>query len=125
MPKKSKKRPKVKCEVCDCRDIETLERHHIIPRTELNCTHDDFNIAILCSNCHKKHHLGDLKIIGVFPSTDPSGVSLIYELNGEKNLDVEDPYFIPKPKEMKVPENYYGREDGKAVGDEQETDSTE
>lgn len=116
---------KNKCEICGYNNKSGLQVHHIIPRTDVNCTNDPFNLCVLCANCHNKVHRSDLNIIGVFPSTDPSGVSLIYELNGEKNVDVEDPYFTPKPKVMKIPENYYGREDGETVGDEQETDSTE
>lgn len=117
-----KKRPKVRCEICGETNIAVLERHHIVPRTELNCTHDDFNIAILCGNCHTKHHAGMIKIIGVFPSTDPSGVSLIYEENGQKNVDIEEPYYVPKLKKMKV---YYGREKVKATECESKTDSDE
>lgn len=97
-----KVRPKVKCECCGESDKNILEKHHIIPRTDPNCTNDNFNIAILCSNCHSKVHLGSLKIIGVFPSTDPSGFTLVYELNGVKNIDLDKPYHTPKPKSMKI-----------------------
>ena len=113
---------KVKCEVCGASDRCTLHSHHIIPRVDSMCTNDRFNIAILCSNCHNKVHAGVLKIIGVYPSTDPSGVTLIYELGGEKNIDgIDDPYLTPKSKSMKV---HYGREISKAVRNEQETDSS-
>lgn len=109
------KRPKIKCEVCGESDSRILEYHHIIPRTDLNCSHDNMNLAVLCSNCHSKIHLGNLKVFGVLPSTDPSGFTLIYELDGVKNIDVDVPNFVKKPKEMKV---FYGREDGKTPGDE-------
>lgn len=106
--KTSKKRPKIQCEVCGEKDIKILERHHIIPRTDPDCTHDDFNIAILCPSCHSKVHTGSLRIIGVFPGTrPPSGVILVYELDGVKNVDIDEAYFTPKPKSMKVS---YGRE---------------
>lgn len=93
-------RPKIKCEVCGESDKKILEKHHIIPRTDPNCTNDDMNIAILCGNCHSKLHTGSLKIIGVFPSTDPTGFTLIYELDGKKNLDIDKPYVEIKKKEM-------------------------
>jgi len=93
-------RPKVKCEVCGELDVKILEKHHIIPRTDLNCTNDDLNIAVLCASCHSKFHTGSLKIIGVFPST--AGFTLVYELNGKKNLDLDEPYLQPKKKEMKL-----------------------
>ena len=73
------------------------------------------NLAVLCGNCHSKIHLGNLKVFGVLPSTDPSGFILIYELNGVKNIDVDVPNFVKKPKEMKV---FYGREDGKTPGNQ-------
>jgi len=109
--------PKILCEVCGEKDVSVLERHHIIPRTELNCTHDDYNICVLCANCHSKTHLGTLKIIGVFPGTrPPTGRVLIYELDGVKNIDVDEPYYIPKPKEMKV---HYGPDPSGTDGGEQ------
>lgn len=115
------KRPKIICEVCGETDVKILERHHIIPRTDINCTHDDFNIAVLCSNCHSKTHTGSLKIIGVYPGTrPPTGRILIYELNGVKNVDLDVPYCSPQPKEMKV---YYGQESDSTDGGEQEGDS--
>jgi hypothetical protein len=105
--KKSDKRPKIECEVCGEKDTDILERHHIIPRTDLECTNDDFNLAVLCRNCHGKLHAGNLKIIGVFPGTKPpSGRILVYELDGVKNIDIDESYFTPKPKSVQV---HYGR----------------
>ena len=115
------KRPKIVCEVCGETDTKILERHHIIPRTELNCTNDDYNLGILCSSCHSKTHTGSLKIIGVFPGTrPPSGRVLIYELDGVKNIDIDEPYYTPKPQEMKV---HYGPESSDPNGSEQEGDN--
>jgi len=99
------KRPKIECEVCGESDPCTLERHHIIPRTELNTTNDDYNLSVICASCHAKIHAGRLNIIGVFPGTKPpTGRILVYELNGVKNLDIDEPYYVPEPISMKVPE---------------------
>lgn len=90
------------CEVCGEKDKSCLEVHHIIPRTDPRCTNDSHNCAIICSSCHSKHHRGSLKIIGVHPSTKPpNNRTLIYELNGKKNIDL-DPYLPPKQIGMKV-----------------------
>jgi len=100
-------RPKVRCEVCGELDIDVLERHHIIPKTDPNCTNDDANIAILCASCHAKTHSGRLRIIGVYPGTrPPTGHILVYELDGVKNVDIDEAYFQPKPKSTKVPYGY-------------------
>lgn len=118
---KSSKIQKIKCEVCGFKDQCSLHYHHIIPQTDARCTNDRFNICVLCSNCHNKVHHGNLKIIGVYPSTDPSGVTLIYELGGEKNIEgIDEPYFTPKPKSIKV---YYGSETSKSVRDKQDIDN--
>jgi len=115
------KRPKIQCEVCGESDSSILERHHIIERTDLNCTNDDFNIAILCPSCHTKLHTGRLKIIGVYPGTrPPTGRVLVYELDGVKNLDLDEAYFIPKPTFMKVPENDRPTQDDQRNGGEGE-----
>lgn len=110
-----KKPPKIKCEVCGENNKEVLDHHHIIPRTDPNCTNHGLNLAVICSNCHRKTHANILKIIGVYPST--SGRVLIYEIDGKKNLDIDVPYYIPKAKE-KVSHDETTRSDGT----EQESD---
>lgn len=80
------------CEVCGNKEICTLQLHHIVPRTDINCTNDNINLAIICSNCHLKTHNNVLKIIGVIPSTKkPNNRILIYEVDGIKNIDIEIP----------------------------------
>jgi hypothetical protein len=98
------KREKIICEVCGCKDKETLERHHITEQTEINTNNDDFNLAIICSNCHTKHHLGRLKIIGLVASTQlPYKRTLIYQLDGIKNVEGLDEFcYKPKQKQMKL-----------------------
>lgn len=98
------KRPKEQCEVCGESNVKLLHRHHIVERTEQHSDNDDFNLAILCANCHTLTHAGDLRIVGVFPSTKPPGRILVYVLNGECNvpgMEDAEPYYIPKNESMK------------------------
>jgi hypothetical protein len=97
---------KNKCEIetCNVSDQNLLELHHIIERTEVNTTNHDFNLAILCANCHAMTHTGRLKIIGVYPSTQlPNARTLIYELDGKRNIDgIDSPYIEFKNKSFKL-----------------------
>lgn len=96
---------KAKCEIetCGVTDPHLLHLHHIIERTEINTTNHDFNLAILCANCHALTHSGKLKIIGVYPATKlPNKRVLVYELNGVKNVDIDVPYIEFKNKSFKV-----------------------
>lgn len=96
---------KNKCEIepCNVMDPRLLELHHIIERTELNTTNNDFNLAILCGNCHALTHVGRLKIVGVYPSTKlPNKRILVYELDGKKNIDINIPYVEFKNKSFKI-----------------------
>lgn len=96
---------KNKCEIesCPISDPALLELHHIIERTELNTNNNSFNLAILCGNCHALSHTGRLKIIGVYPSTQlPNGRTLVYELDGKKNINIDKPYVEFKNKSFKL-----------------------
>lgn len=97
---------KNKCEVesCNVTDPKLLHLHHIIERTEVNTTNNNFNLAILCANCHALTHTGRLKIIGVYPSTQlPNGRTLIYELDGKKNIEgIDRPYVEFKNKSFQL-----------------------
>lgn len=103
---KKSKLIKNKCEIetCDVSDPKLLHLHHIIERTEINTNNHNFNLAILCANCHALTHTGRLKIIGIFPSTkQPNGRTLIYELDGKRNIEgVEIPYVQFKNKSFKL-----------------------
>ena len=98
------KRPKQECEVCGEKNIKVLHRHHIIERKEIGTSNDDFNLAVICGNCHMRVHAGEIKIIGVFPSTKPPmGRTLVFEVNGIANIPgITEAYFHHKPKAMKV-----------------------
>jgi type II secretory ATPase GspE/PulE/Tfp pilus assembly ATPase PilB-like protein len=104
----SQKLHKEFCEICGSKDKETLEWHHIIERTELNTSNDPFNLAIICSNCHKLCHAERIKLIGVYPSTNPYGRKLIFEKDGVSNFPgITEPYYKPKPRQSKL----YGVDD--------------
>ena len=91
---------KDKCEICGENNKKLLDLHHIIPRTEPDSTNDWKNLAVLCSNCHRLTHAGDLVIIGIYPST--SGRILIYEKFGIKNVDLDPPSYHEMPKGTKI-----------------------
>ena len=96
---------KDKCEVESCQvcDPKLLQLHHIIERTEENTNNHNSNLAILCANHHLALHTGSLKIIGIFPSTRlPNKRTLIYELNGIKNIEVNKPYIEFTNKSFKI-----------------------
>lgn len=80
-----------------------LELHHIVPRTEENTTNNPINLAILCCSHHKMCDGDRLKIIGIFPSTKlPNKRTLVYELDGVKNIDIDAPYLTFFNKSFKV-----------------------
>ena len=108
------KRPKTECEICGENNKATLHRHHIVERTEINTSNDDFNLAIICSNCHSKVHSGQIEIVGVFPGTKPpTGRILVYKENGICNvpgLENEVSPYQHKPESMR----YFHEEERKS-----------
>jgi hypothetical protein len=104
---KKNKLIKNKCEIesCEVNDAKLLELHHIIERTEKATTNHIFNLAILCGTHHAMTHTSRLKIIGVFPSTKlPNNRTLVYELDGKRNVDLHMPYINFVPKNFKIGE---------------------
>lgn len=102
-----KKLHKEYCEIGGCNETNSkaLEHHHIVERIELGTSNSQWNLAVICGNCHAKIHAGQIKIIGVFPSTKPSGRTLIYILDGVCNvpgMENAQPYFKHKPPQMKI-----------------------
>ncbi len=61
------------CEVCGLREPSALERHHMIPRTDPNCTEDISNIAVLCGSCHNLVHSLDIILEGRFADSSNFG----------------------------------------------------
>ena len=72
------------CEICGEQDRSTLDRHHIIPRTDPMCTNWPDNLALICSNCHRRVHAGEIIIEGVFMTS--LGLRLITHAKGEPFL---------------------------------------
>lgn len=103
MRKKEKLIPSI-CEICGETNKAVLHKHHIVERTDLNTSNDNFNLAVICSNCHNKVHAKQIRIIGIFPSTKlPYKRTLIYEENGKSNFPgITEAYYKPKPDSMKV-----------------------
>lgn len=97
---------KAKCEIegCNVTDACALHFHHIIDRVKVNSTNNIWNIAIVCGSCHEKIHGGIIKIISVYPSTKlPNKRTLVYEINGVKNIEgLDDPYITVLPKSYKL-----------------------
>lgn len=96
---------KNKCEIAECNvtDPKALELHHIIERTKENTSNHRDNLAILCSLHHTYVHIGRLRLIGIFPSTQlPNCRTLVYELDGKKNLDIDTEYLPFKNKAIKL-----------------------
>lgn len=96
---------KNKCEIesCNITNPNVLELHHIIPRTNKNSSHHPYNLAILCPTHHKMIDTGELQIISIYPSTkQPNNRTLIYILNGIKNIDINEEYLPLKNKSYKI-----------------------
>lgn len=101
----SKKLKKIECEICGCKDIETLHKHHIIERTKIDTDNHPMNLAIICSCCHNKVHAGTIEIIGIYPSTKlPYRRILVFKINGKTNVPgISKPFYNPKPAQFSVP----------------------
>lgn len=98
---------KLYCEIEGCGEINpnALQHHHITERKEIGTSNSQWNLAVICANCHTKTHSGEIKIIGVFPATNKQGRILIYLLNGKCNvpgMESAAPYFKYKPPQMKI-----------------------
>ena len=94
---------KNKCEIEGCEEVENLHLHHIIERTAQNTTNHVFNMSILCPNHHNYVHSGRIKIIGIFPSTKmPNKRTLVYELDGKKNVNIDSAYISFIPQKFKI-----------------------
>lgn len=103
---KSAKLQKIRCEIKECGVTQkaALHFHHIVERKVVGTCNNPFNLAVLCATHHELTHDGKtLKIIGVYPSTEEQGRTLIYELNGVSNVPgITEPYYKYKPESMKL-----------------------
>jgi hypothetical protein len=99
--------PKVHCEVCKMNEKSILHRHHITEKTEINSNNFHMNLLVLCPTCHAKIHNNLIKIIGIFPSTDPimKRIAVFIDENGKCNvpgMENENPYYTPQNQSMKL-----------------------
>lgn len=58
------------CEICGFSDKRAIQAHHIIPRTDPNCTNEESNLAYVCANCHNLIHAHEIIIEGRYLTTD-------------------------------------------------------
>lgn len=68
MNKKEKKKIDKNCYFCNEDNYNVLDVHRIKPGSE-GGTYSNFNTVTCCSNCHRKCHSGDIKILGKHYST--------------------------------------------------------
>ena len=71
------------CEICGFSG-KALHAHHMIPRTDPNCTDDFANLATLCANCHNEVHAHEKIIEGRFLTT--AGYQLFWHKKNEKPI---------------------------------------
>lgn len=75
------------CEICCEKNVKVLHKHHIIERTAAGTSNNEWNLAIICANCHTRVHGGEIEIIGVFSSSrPPNGRTLVFKENGICNV---------------------------------------
>jgi len=72
-----------RCFFCHEDNYDLLDAHRIIPG-EQGGKYNDYNILVLCSNCHRKTHAGTLKILGKHTSTHARGYSIRYMEDGQE-----------------------------------------
>jgi hypothetical protein len=70
------------CEVCGFSNPDALHIHHIIPQCDPRCSNNLNNLAVLCPLCHSLVHVGQIVILGVYPST--AGRKVYFYRQGEE-----------------------------------------
>ena len=76
--KEKKKRLIGKCSICGDDNYSILDCHRIEPGSK----YTEWGILVLCSNCHRKVHAEQIKILGKYNSTGGVVINYIDE-NGE------------------------------------------
>jgi hypothetical protein len=80
-----------RCTLCGSRDFASLDAHRILPGSE-GGRYQWANLLVLCANCHRLVHAGQIEILGRYLST--SGRHHIhYRQDGIENWVVE-PSFL-------------------------------
>ena len=76
------------CEICNETDIR-LDKHHINSKSK-NGSNQIHNIALLCPNCHRRVHMGQIILEGRFQTSN--GYKLLYHWkNCQDIVDRENP----------------------------------
>lgn len=75
-----------KCNICN--SLNFIDEHHITSRSK-DGTNDKWNIAKLCSNCHRRVHEGSIIIEGFFLTT--SGRKLIWRESKDGTITNNQP----------------------------------
>lgn len=78
-----------KCEICKEKHI-SLDKHHIQSK-KYNGSNNNYNIANVCPNCHRKIHKGKIILEGKFNST--AGLMLVWRYENQNKIvpNVNDP----------------------------------
>ncbi len=74
----------MKCEICS-EETNTLDKHHIQSKSK-GGNNKKYNICLLCPNCHRKVHLGEIILEGKFMTTLSYQLIFHYK-NNDKILD--------------------------------------
>lgn len=82
--KKSFKKSQGQCRICGNQIYSTLDIHRIKPGEE-GGKYFFSNTTILCSNCHRKIHAGEIEIDRYYKSTSGKDMLRIIE-NGEEKF---------------------------------------
>jgi hypothetical protein len=70
------------CEVCGHAVVRDLEVHHIVQRSD-GGTNELRNLAVLCEECHDKHHNGDITVGPLLQTSDGLERSTIASVSSE------------------------------------------
>jgi 5-methylcytosine-specific restriction endonuclease McrA len=81
--KKEIKQVAQKCCICGVEGYSTLDVHRILPGEKGGKYHED-NVTVLCSNCHRRVHSGEIVIDRWYHST--AGRLLRIIINGEEKF---------------------------------------
>lgn len=78
----AKKHAEGKCQLCDESDYAVLDCHRIVPGED-GGKYSDFNTVVLCSNCHRKVHDGQIVMDRKYQTLEGRWV-LRYLVGGEE-----------------------------------------
>ena len=80
----AKKHLEGKCKFCGESDYDLLDCHRIVEGSN-GGKYTDKNTVVVCSNCHRKIHSGQIKILGQYTSTYARWVLHYIDENGKEH----------------------------------------